>query len=70
MTEPSALITLKSTHAVKWPRYKIRLSPGLSIRDAFRAAADLLRTAQRPVIFFSQFKYDPASGVVDTRIKA
>lgn len=69
MVEPSPLITLKSTPTAKWPRYEIRLSPGLSIREASKAAAELLRTAQRPIILFSQFKYDPKTGVVDTRIK-
>jgi hypothetical protein len=70
MTQPAAVVTLKSTEAVKWPHYEIRLSPGLSYREACKAAVELLRTPQRPVILFSQFKYDPRTGVVDTRIKA
>lgn len=67
MVEP--LVTLKSAPTAKWPRYEIRLPPGLSTREASKAAAQLLRTAQRPVVLFSQFKYDPKTGVVDTRIK-
>jgi hypothetical protein len=67
MVEP--FVTLKSTPTAKWPRYELRLSPGLSIREASTAAAELLRTAQRSVVLFSQFKYDPKTGVVDTRIK-
>ena len=67
VTEP--FVTLKSALTAKWPRYEIRLSPGLSVREASAAAAEALRTAQRPVVLLSQFKYDPKTGVVDTRIK-
>ena len=69
MSEPSTVVTLKSSPGVKWPRYEIRLAPGLSYKEASKAAAELLRTPQRPVVLFSQFKYDPKTGVVDTRIK-
>jgi len=70
MVELSPLVTLKSTPGVKWPRYEIRLSPGLSVREASKAAAELLRTAQRPVVVFSQFHYDCQTGVINTRLKA
>jgi hypothetical protein len=57
---------------VKWPRYEIQVEPGLSYKEADRAAVNLLRAygyTDVPLML-SQFKYDPVTGIVDTRVDA
>jgi hypothetical protein len=54
---------------VKWPRYHIQLPTGLEWKQANSACTKLLRTTERQVLTISQFKYDPATGVADTRLR-
>jgi len=63
-------ITLKSkSENIKWPRYEILLEHNLSYKEATKHTYEALRTAERQGIFLSQFKYDPKTGIVDTRVK-
>jgi hypothetical protein len=68
MSELDPIVRLVSREGVKWPRYQIQLAPGLSWKQAYGTSAALLRTAERQVLIISQFKYDPKTGLVDTRV--
>lgn len=59
---------LTSKPGAKWPRYEARISAGLSLGDAKRETQLLLRSNDVKVSVLSQFSYDVASGMVDTRI--
>jgi hypothetical protein len=64
----SPVVLLKSSDAIKWPRYEIRLEPGLNYKQATRATFAALRTAERQRIMLSKWSYDPGTGIVDTRV--
>lgn len=60
---------LSRSEAIKWPRYEIQLEKGLTRKDALKSTGEALRTRPRQVMLYSQFKYDPNTGLVDTRVK-
>jgi hypothetical protein len=61
-------VTLISKRAVKWPRYRIELTPGLSYKDATHQTFQALGCTNEELSLLSQFKYDKVTGIVDTRI--
>jgi len=62
-------VILKSENEnIKWPRYEIQLEKDLSYRESTRRTYDALRTTERQRLMLSQFKYDPKTGIVDTRV--
>lgn len=64
-----AKVTLKSkSENIKWPRYEIQIEPGLNYKQATQATYKALRTHERQALLLSQWKYDPESGIVDTRV--
>ena len=60
---------LSRSEAIKWPRYEIQLDKGLTRKEDLKDTGEALQNSTRQILLYSQFRYDPESGLVDTRVK-